>query len=203
MTGTVRRPSSAGVGSRLNPLLGVCWAIGIGAGHLSCGGRAADGLEPEEVAPSQSEPIDDPRAMIIGPRRETCADNPLLAECPRADDVCRDNPLSAGCASAPEDVTPVEELRIAAAENVLATYCGACHGPALTENQASASINYINDWRQLIEVGLIEPCSPERSRIIRLMRAGDMPPAASGVPRVPDPDIDVVADTIDFGCNGE
>jgi hypothetical protein len=174
------------------------------AGLMSCGGRAADGLEPEEDEPSQSEPIDDPRAMIIGPRRETCADNPLLAECPRADDVCRDNPLSAGCASAPESEFPSEqELLFAAAENVLATYCGACHGPALTENQASASINYINDWRQLIEVGLIRPCSPERSRIIRLMRAGDMPPATSGVPRVPDPDIDVVADTINFGCNGE
>jgi mono/diheme cytochrome c family protein len=141
--------------------------------------------------------------MIIGPRRETCADNPLLADCPRAYDVCRDNPLSAGCASAPEDVIPADELSIAAAENVLTTYCAACHGPALTEDQASASINYINDWRRLIRVGLIERCSPERSRIIRLMREGDMPPATSGVPSLPDAEIDLVAATIELGCNGE
>jgi hypothetical protein len=142
--------------------------------------------------------------MIIGPRRETCADNPLLADCPRAYDVCRDNPLSAGCASAPEDVTPPEEpLIVVVAENTLATYCAACHGAPLTESQASAGINYITDWSLLIEAGLIQPCSPARSRIIQLMREGDMPPATSGVSRVPEPDIDVIADAIDFGCKGE
>jgi hypothetical protein len=173
------------------------------AGFLSCGGRAADGPEPEGDEPSDLEPTDDPPAMIIGPRRETCADNPLLADCPRPVDVCRDNPLSAGCASAPDDIAPPEKpLVIAAAENVLANNCAGCHGPVLTESQASASINYITDWDRLIEASLIRRCSPERSRLIRLMREGDMPPPQSGLPPVSDGDIDLVADATNFGCGG-
>jgi hypothetical protein len=174
------------------------------AGLMSCGGRAADGPEPEGDEPSESEPTDNPPAMSIGPRRETCADNPLLAECPRAYDDCQDNPLSDRCASAPDDITPREEpLIVVFAENVLASHCAGCHGPALTESQASASINYITNWDRLIEVGLIRRCSPARSRIIRLMREGDMPPASSSLPPASDGDIALVADAINFGCGGE
>jgi hypothetical protein len=173
------------------------------AGLMSCGGRAADSLEPEASEPSDSESADNPPAVIIGPRRETCADNPLLAECPRAYDVCRDNPQNAGCAAAPEQDYTAEELIVAAAENILLSHCGGCHGPALTESQASDSINYINDWSRLLQVGLIERCAPERSRIIRLIRAGEMPPPSAALSPVLDVETEMIAAAIDFGCGGE
>jgi hypothetical protein len=55
----------------------------------------------------------------------------------------------------------------------------------------------------MLEDGLIVTCSPERSRIVILMRAGDMPPASSGLPPVPDADIDVVTDAIDLDCSDD
>jgi hypothetical protein len=187
--------------------LWVCCAIGLWATVSSCGGLAADGLaaeglEPERSGPSVSQPADPPE--IVRPRRETCEDNPLLAECPQPYDACRENPQSSACSSAPEPDSPDVEgpFVIAAAQNVLSSYCGACHGAALTELQASASINYIDDWNRLLETGLIERCSPRRSRIVVVMRSGEMPPAGSSLPPVSDADIGVVEDAIDFDCSG-
>lgn len=188
--------------------LPACCAIALWATLSSCGGLAADGLaadglEPEGSGPSAVEPADPPE--IVRPRRETCEDNPLLAECPQPNDVCRENPRSSACSSAPEPDSPdaEEPFVIAAAQNVLSSYCGACHGRALTELQAAASINYIDDWSRLLEAGMIERCSPRRSRIVVVMRSGSMPPAGSGLPPVSDVDIGVVEDAIDFDCNGE
>jgi hypothetical protein len=178
-----------------------CCAITLSAGLSSCGGRAADGLEPDGSGPSVFDPSDAP-TEIAGPRRETCEDNPLLAECPRPYDYCRENPQSSGCSSAPEPESTDTDgpFAIVAAQNVLLSYCGACHGPALTESQSSDGINYIDDWSKLLETGLIERCSPQRSRIVVVMRTGSMPPASSGMPAVSDPDIGAVVDAIDFDC---
>ena len=178
-----------------------CCAITLSAGLSSCGGRAADDLEPDGSGPSGFDPSDAP-TEIVRPRRETCQDNPLLAECPRPYDYCRENPQSSGCSSAPEPESSDVDgpFAIAAAQNVLSSYCGACHGPALTELQASAGINYIDDWSELIATGLIERCSPERSRIVVVMRTGRMPPPGSDRPPVSDADIGAVVDAIDFDC---
>jgi mono/diheme cytochrome c family protein len=91
---------------------------------------------------------------------------------------------------------PVDLAR-AQAENVLASNCGQCHGPALTPAQASAGMNYINDIDKLVENGKIIPLSSTKSRIVERMREGSMPPVQSGLPRVTDADINVVAQFID------
>jgi hypothetical protein len=196
----VRRRFSARAARPLARSIWACCAIGLSPALWSCGGLAADGPEPNEIASGVFEPGDAP-PQVIRPRRETCADNPLLAECERPDDPCRDNPLSSGCSSAPDpDIPPEEPLALAAARNVLLSHCGQCHGPPLTEAQASANINYIDDWSRLLEAGLIERCSPERSFIIALMRAGSMPPAGAGLGFVSDGDIVVIERAIDFDC---
>jgi mono/diheme cytochrome c family protein len=136
---------------------------------------------------------------VVRPVRETCEDNPLLAGCPYA---------GTGSGSPPPDQpveipdpmeTPEESLDIAIARNVLLTNCGACHGSALTKDQASGGINYIDIWSELIRAGLIATCS-DNSRIIRVMRRGDMPPPVSGLPAVPDVEIELVARAIDREC---
>jgi mono/diheme cytochrome c family protein len=122
-------------------------------------------------------------------------------------DTCADNPLLAGCTPTVSDtpVTPVDpgtgsdatSLAKAAAENVLAANCGQCHGPALTAAQAKAGMNYINDIDKLVSTGKIVPLNSAGSLIIQRMQKGEMPPIDSGLPRVTDSDIAVVAQYID------
>jgi mono/diheme cytochrome c family protein len=161
---------------------------------LSCGGRATDGLEPEVSEPGASRVSDD-EPTAFGPVRETCDDNPLLAGCPSVN--VGGTPLSPPEAPGPAPV--YEPQFISLARNVLSANCGACHGATLTEAQASAAINYIDDWGQLIEAGLIDECSPESSRIIEVMRTGEMPPASWEF-SVSDADIDTVAGAIELAC---
>src|SRR4029077_7538153 len=104
-----------------------------------------------------------------------------------------DNPLLVGCpgTTAP---TPVVDTSVknndpaalakAAAENVLAANCGQCHGPALTEQQAQAGMNYINDIDKLVSTGKIVPLDSAGSRVVQRMVKGEMPPVSSGLPRV-------------------
>jgi len=198
---------------------GAWCAIAVSAVLTSCGGRAADGLGLEPNGSGASNPVNEP--TVVGPVRETCEDNPLLAGCPSADEptvfgpvreTCEDNPLLAGCPSAdtggtslppPAAAEPVpanEPQPITRAQFVLLAYCGACHGAALTPAQAGGGINYINDWERLIEAGLIDLCSPESSRIVEVMRTGEMPPPASGLDPVSDADIAVVEAAIELDC---
>src|SRR5688572_18419146 len=85
------------------------------------------------------------------PERETCEDNPLLADCPLPADDINGDPLppredpAPTPSDEPNDGQSAEDLARAAAENVLASRCGGCHGPALTPAQASAGMNYIDD----------------------------------------------------------
>ena len=92
---------------------------------------------------------------------------------------------------------PPEDLAKAAVENVLLSNCGQCHGPSLTAMQAQDGINYINDIDKLVETGLLLPLNSAASRIIVLMRNGTEPPSTSGLPRVSDADIEIVAEYID------
>jgi hypothetical protein len=200
-TRPVLRTASAWARSPLTTIFWAGCAIGASAGLSSCGGRAADALEAE---PSAFEPDEDP-TELVEIHRETCEDNPLLAGCPRPADFCRENPRSGACSSAPEPDLPAEdptegELLVAAARNVLLSYCGGCHGSVLTPAQAPGSFNFIDDWSRLVRAGYIERCSPERSRLIVLMREGDMPPRTSLLPPVLDSDIDVVEQAIDVDC---
>jgi mono/diheme cytochrome c family protein len=174
----------------------VCCAIGVSAGLSSCGGRATDGLEPDGTEPGASSSGNEP--ALVRPIRETCEDNPLLAGCPYANTRGPATP-SPGRAESPRE----QPLYVAAARNVLVSRCGACHGAPLTAAQASAAINYIDDWNQLIAAGLIEKCSPQSSRVIEVMRSGEMPPSSSGVPAVPVAEIEVVAAAIELDCNDE
>jgi len=137
------------------------------------------------VAPPSNVPTD------IAPVAETCDDNPLLA----------------GCSTPVTPVTPPRprtdssggeaDLAKAAAENVLAANCGQCHGPALTEQQAQAGMNYINDIDKLVETGKVVPLNSAASRIVQRMVRQEMPPVASGLPAVTEADINTVAQYID------
>lgn len=129
----------------------------------------------------------DPADEEIAPQRETCEDNPLLAGCPVPETDINNDPIPAQPGGGGEDVEggdaqddvdpqSPEALARAQAENILASNCGGCHGPALTEAQASAGMNYINDIDRLVDEGKIVPRDPEGSRIIQRMRNGSMPP---------------------------
>jgi len=132
-----------------------------------------------------------PVVDIVAPPVETCADNPLLAGCTAAP-----TPV-AGPPRPNPGVGSEAELAKAAAENVLASNCGQCHGPALTPQQAQAGMNYINDIDELVKTGKIVPLNSAGSRIIQRMVRGEMPPVASGLPAVTEADINTVAQYID------
>jgi hypothetical protein len=84
----------------------------------------------------------------------------------------------------------------AAAENVLAAYCGSCHGPA-APIAASGGFRFIDDIDQLVAAGLIVPLNSAASPIIARMRDGTMPPSGTGSPYVPYGAINIVAEYID------
>jgi hypothetical protein len=175
--------------------LWACCMVGASAGLWSCGGRATDGgMELEGSAPDVAIPFEEP-ASFVTPVRETCDDNPLLAECPSGS-TGASSPTSA----VERETIPEEPLYIAAARNVLMSHCAACHSSVLSESQASANINYIDDWQRLIEAGLIQECSPPRSRIIQVMRTREMPPPQSGWSPVPEAEIEFVVQAIELDC---
>src|SRR5690606_30587506 len=152
---------------------------------------------------------DDGGEQPVAPIRETCEDNPLLAGCElpasdiNDDPIDRPAPPPAGDDNNDDrnndnidDDSPAALAR-AQAENILASRCGSCHGPALTPAQASAGMNYIDNIERLVDEGKIVPLNSAGSRIIERMRNGSMPPAASQLERVPDNEINTVAQFID------
>jgi mono/diheme cytochrome c family protein len=156
---------------------------------LACGGDS--GGDSDDETPVTPEPA------VQTPERENCDDNPLLAGCVLPDEDIDGNVIDQP--DAPADNTPgtPEELARAAAENILASNCGQCHGPALSEDQAEAGMNYINDMERLAAEGKLIPGNSAGSRIIQRMTDGSMPPVTSGRPRVTEADIDQVAQFID------
>jgi mono/diheme cytochrome c family protein len=157
-------------------------SVGITAAVLAfaCGSDDSNNSDDRLTAPVDVPPV----------KRETCADNALLAEC-----------AGAATTTTPVDVATTQNdpaaLAKAAAENILASNCGQCHGPALTADQAKAGMNYIDDIDQLVKTGKIVPLSSVNSRIVQRMIRGEMPPLNSGLPRVTEADYTVVADYID------
>jgi mono/diheme cytochrome c family protein len=126
--------------------------------------------------------------------RQTCADNPLLAECTPPD------PAPDGSDETnPDTPDPESELALAraAAENVLRANCGQCHGPGLTPATARAGMNYIDNIDALVENGKITPLDSEDSLVVQRMRNGSMPPVGTAGPSPSERDIDVVAGFID------
>jgi mono/diheme cytochrome c family protein len=145
--------------------------------------------------------VEEPGTNING----TAVEDGPLQGVPEAD-RCEDNPTLAGCPEAGGndvvDVEPDEELdeydlQRAAAENILRSNCGQCHGAALTPAQAQAGMNYIDDLEELIAQNKIIGGDSENSPVIRRMRDGSMPPASSGLPAPSARDIDQVAAFID------
>jgi mono/diheme cytochrome c family protein len=91
---------------------------------------------------------------------------------------------------------PAEGLAEAVVENILMTYCGACHGPLLG-NEALGGIGFIDDVEELTARGYIVPLNSAASRIIAVMRDGSMPPRNTAYARVAEADIDVIVQFID------
>lgn len=154
---------------------------------LACGGKAEDDGKPAE--PSYGAPPANPTSPpLASPSRPSRPSPPVNAAPPQQPPPPPPSPFREA---------PQVDLAQAAAENVLAANCGQCHGPQLTPAQAQDGINYIDDTDKLVEVGLILPLDSTRSRIIEMMRDGSMPPVDSGLPRVTDADVELVASYID------
>lgn len=157
---------------------------GLGAGALGCGTVTT----PEEPA---SIPVE----------RESCDDNALFVGCPGAAPSTApggepgDGPDPA--APTAEPARSLEELARAAAENILRSNCGQCHGSQLPPGQESGGMNYIEDLDRLVETGKIQPLDSANSIIVQRMLDGSMPPLDSDGPRPSDRDIQSVAQFID------
>jgi len=178
--------------ARISSTIGF-WSLGVSAClALACGnsnGSKSD-TAGADVTPAPTD--------VSPPAQETCADNPLLAGCSAAvtAPAAASQPGTSPASATPNTSDPAA-LAKAAAENVLAANCGQCHGPALTEQQAQAGMNYINDIDKLVSTGKIVPLDSAGSRVIQRMVKGEMPPVSSGLPSVTEADINTVAQYID------
>lgn len=166
--------------------------LGAGLTALLAAACSSDDDGGGEQGATQPDPI-----QVVPVERETCDDNPLLVECLPQQPSEPDRPASDNTPPRRPDPGDPAELARAAAENVLAANCGQCHGPALTEQQALAGMNYIDDIERLVETGKIVPLNSAASRVVLRMSRGEMPPPSSGLPSVTDADIAVVSQYID------
>lgn len=140
-------------------------------------------------------PSEDDAPPVI--ERDTCEDNPLLAECATNPDEtpAEEDPAAPG--ANPEDSTSELELARAAAENVLRVNCGQCHGPQLTQAAARAGMNFIDDIDELVNQGKIIPLDSAGSPVVRRMKEGSMPPLGTQGPRPSERDISLVEQFVD------
>jgi mono/diheme cytochrome c family protein len=163
------------------------FGIGFGAAALALACSADDSNNKEE-----------PNKVIDVPREDPCA-NPFNVECPSnqaTNNVVPDVSSNTGAPSA-KPATSTDDLDKAAAQNVLKSACGACHGPGLTQQQAKAGMNFIDNIDKLVEAGKIVPMNSAGSRLIQRIVRGEMPPPGSGYPQVSKADLDLVAAYID------
>ena len=129
--------------------------------------------------------------------RDTCEDNPLLAECDTNPDETPVEQAPDDSANPPVDSTSELELARAAAENVLRVNCGQCHGPQLTAAAARAGMNFIDDIDELVNQGKLVPLDSAGSPVVRRMREGSMPPLGNDGPRPSEREIEQVAEFVD------
>jgi hypothetical protein len=140
-------------------------------------------------------PSEDDAPPVID--RDTCEDNPLLAECDTNPD---ETPVEQGPddpVANPGDSTSEIELARAAAENVLRANCGGCHGPQLTPAAARAGMNFIDDIDELVNQGKIVPLDSAGSPVVSRMKEGSMPPLGTNGPRPSERDISLVEQFVD------
>jgi hypothetical protein len=102
-----------------------------------------------------------------------------------------------GAAPTPNQPPSQQELDKLAAENVLNANCGFCHGPGLSQDEAQANMNFINDIQRLVDTGRIVPMNSAGSRVVQFMQNRQMPPPGSGYPNVKESDIAIVSAYID------
>lgn len=128
-------------------------------------------------------------------------ENPLNLSCAQNVPPAQPDPINipagSGGSGGGSAQRPQEELDKLAAENVLESNCGYCHGPGLTQQQAKAGMNFIDDIDKLVATGKILPMNSAGSKVIQRMVRGDMPPPGSGYPTVKKSDIDIVSAYID------
>jgi mono/diheme cytochrome c family protein len=129
--------------------------------------------------------------------RDTCEDNPLLAECDTNPDETPAEEGPEDPAANPEDSASEIELARAAAENVLRANCGGCHGPQLTPAAARAGMNFIDDIDELVNQGKIVPLDSAGSPVVSRMKEGSMPPLGTNGPRPSERDIALVEQFVD------
>jgi mono/diheme cytochrome c family protein len=167
------------------------FSIGFSAAllALACG---SDDNNNDNGKEDEGEDIPVQPVTPVIPDRVDCT-NPLIvaAEC---NNVQTPTPTPG---PAPSVGDSAYDIALEAAQNVLATNCGGCHGGQLTPETAEAGMNYIDDIDQLVATGKIIPLDSAGSRIIQRMQAGEMPPVRSGRPPVTQADINIVAQFID------
>jgi mono/diheme cytochrome c family protein len=171
---------------RVLKLRSLSLALGVAVLALACG---ADDSNNEG----------DPKPVDI-PREDPCA-NPFNAECPTNQLPDKPDDKAAGGPSPtvePKKAEPSQaELDKAAAENVLKSRCGYCHGAGLSQEQAKAGMNFIDDIDKLVAAGKITPLNSAGSKVIQRMVRKEMPPLGSGYDLVSDAEIQIVAAYID------
>lgn len=188
-------------------------AFGLGSSAavlaLACGGSNSNGdTSPTNPTPAAMTTAANPPADVTPPSSAPdCASNPLLAGCApvatagggttaNAPGTAQNNTQQPATSANPASTDPAA-LAKAAAEDVLQTSCGQCHGPQLTPQTAQAGMNYINDIDKLVANGKIVPLNSAGSLVIQRMEKGEMPPPTSGLPPVSQADITTVAQFID------
>lgn len=168
----------------------VRWGVvcgGVVCGGVVCGGLASDGtldadpdssepgFYPEDRAPearggasgSGSGARGSSDGFRIRPRRETCDDNPLLAECSQGGQAgvsssglsCAEDSQQPFCPQPTAPVLNLDDLPVRRqVEEVLGAFCGRCHtpGPAVVPGPAD-----VRDLERMMQEGFIEDCSPD------------------------------------------
>jgi hypothetical protein len=169
------------------------FSIGFSAAllALACGSDDNNNGGADDVDPPPDN-VNVPEPPAPGPGDD--CDNPLIVSnnCPGGND---DPDPPAPDPGGPEP--SARDLAEAAAQNVLNTECGSCHGGQLSPATAEAGMNYIADMDQLVATGKVIPLDSAGSRIIQRMQAGEMPPVRSGRPPVSQANINIVAQFID------
>jgi hypothetical protein len=84
-------------------------------------------------------------------------------------------------------------------DQLLGYYCSDCHLKTNPEMNYSAidGLFDLDDLDKMIAIGKITPGDGEGSRLVLRVRAGEMPPAQSGQPPVPEAIVDAIVDYID------
>jgi hypothetical protein len=163
--------------------------LGLGLAALACGAGPDDAGSPSVPVT----PIVQPAPTSAG----APCDSPA-GDCAQPDAV--EAPTSGPRGVDDEtrvDTAEAHALARARVESILESNCGACHGHVLTVEDASGGINYIDELELLTDNGLVAPLSSADSRVIQVIRSGEMPPPGSGPPPVSDEEIDFIAGYID------